>query len=85
MAEPGTNGNSDVDPEQLERDGAMFAQKAVAFDQSTQYQVAIFFYTVRHLCFFSQQLLQTYGHCETLLKMYLQEITYLKNTSHIIS
>lgn len=46
MAEPGTNGNSDVVPEQLERDGFLFAQKAVAFDQSGQYQTAVFFYTV---------------------------------------
>lgn len=46
MAEPGTNGNSDVDPEQLERDGVTFAQKAVNFDQKGQYQMAIFFYTV---------------------------------------
>lgn len=46
MADPGTYGNSDVDPEQLERDGAVFAQKAVTCDQAGQYQMAIFFYTV---------------------------------------
>ena len=37
---------SGADPDQLERDGARFAQQAVASDQAGENDTAVFYYTV---------------------------------------
>ncbi|KAL4222516.1 calpain 7 [Mactra antiquata] len=44
MTDPGFQDNNGADPEVLEKDGATFAQQAVACDQKGQYPMAIFFY-----------------------------------------